>query len=56
MPATSRAQQKLFAVALHHPGSLSAKNRALAMLPMKTLRDFASTATKRLPTHIKRSR
>ena len=43
MPAKSRAQQKLFAIAEHDPSALYAKNKALASLPHATLHEFAAT-------------
>lgn len=43
MPATSPAQQRLFALALHSPGKLRRKNKGLTKLPTKTLHDFAAT-------------
>lgn len=55
MPATSKAQQKLFAIAEHNPSALYAKNKALANLPHKTLHDFASTSVKALPQHVKKA-
>ena len=43
MPAKSRAQQELFAIAEHEPGKLYAKNRGLLKLSHKQLHDFAAT-------------
>jgi|SoimicMinimDraft_4_1059732.scaffolds.fasta_scaffold1547551_1 hypothetical protein len=43
MPAKSKAQQRLFAMAEHNPGALYAKNKALASLPATTLHEFAAT-------------
>lgn len=50
MPATSVAQRRLFAMALHHPDQLHSKNKGLASLPKKTLHDFAAVPEKGLPT------
>jgi len=55
MPAKSRSQQRLFAVAEHHPSALSAKNAKLADLPRKTLHEFAATKTTGLPRHVKKA-
>lgn len=49
MPAKSKAQQKLFAIAEHNPSALYARNKSLAKLPKQTLHDFAATKTKKLP-------
>lgn len=50
MPATSQAQQRLFALAEHNPGKLHEKNKGLANLPQKTLHDFAATPRTGLPS------
>lgn len=42
MPAKTKKQRRLFAIAEHHPEQLYAKNKALASLPRKTLHEFAS--------------
>lgn len=55
MPATSKAQQQLFAIAEHEPGKLHAKNKSLAKLPHQTLHDFAATPSKGLPEHKKKT-
>ena len=54
MPARSKAQQRLFAVAEHNPSALYAKNAKLADLPKSTLHEFAATKVKNKPAHIKR--
>lgn len=54
MPAKSKAQQKLFAIAEHDPSKVSKKNRAILKLKKSTLREFAKTKTKGLPKRIKR--
>jgi hypothetical protein len=54
MPATSKAQQKLFAVAEHAPDKLRSKNRGLLQMSKKQLHDFASTKTSGLPQKVKR--
>lgn len=43
MPAKSKAQRALFAIAEHHPDELYSANKSLAKLPRKTLHEFAST-------------
>ena len=49
MPAKSRAQQALFAIAEHEPNKLHKQNRGLLGLSHQTLHDFAATPTKDLP-------
>jgi hypothetical protein len=44
MPATSPAQQRLFAIAEHNPSALYKENKDLAKLPHKTLHEFAHTS------------
>jgi hypothetical protein len=56
MPAVSRAQQRLFAIAEHEPNKLQRKNRGLLKLSHTQLHDFAATKAKGLPTHVKRPR
>lgn len=52
MPSESGAQQRLFAIAEHHPEKLHANHRALASLSKKTLHDFAATSRHGLPDHV----
>ena len=50
MPAKSKAQQRLMAIALHNPKKLRGKNRQiLKSLSKKQLREFASTKARNLP-------
>ncbi len=49
MPAKSKAQQKVMAIAEHSPGKLYKKNKGLAKMSKSSLHDFASTKTKGLP-------
>lgn len=53
MPATSKAQQQLFAIAEHDPSKLKTKNKGLLKLGKEKLSEFASTKTKNLPSKIK---
>ena len=46
IPANSQAQQRLFAIAEHHPEELHSENSDLAKLSHKTLHDFAATKSK----------
>lgn len=49
MPALSKSQQSLFAIAEHHPEKLHSANRGLLRLSHQQLHDFASTPRKGLP-------
>lgn len=53
MPATSRAQRQLFAIAEHHPEQVSAKNAGVLKMSHQQLHDFAATSEKGLPQHVK---
>jgi hypothetical protein len=56
MPAKSKAQQRLFAIAEHNPSALYAKNAKLADLPQSTKHEFAATKVKGKPEHVKASK
>lgn len=49
MPSVSRSQQRLMAMAAHHPEKVSAKNRGILKMGTSKLREFASTKLKGLP-------
>ena len=49
MPAKSKNQQIMMAIAEHHPGKLYAKNRGVLKMTKKQLHEFASTKRKKLP-------
>jgi hypothetical protein len=53
MPATSKAQRQLMAIAEHHPSEVSAKNRGVLKMSHQQLHDFAATKQKGLPKHVK---
>lgn len=48
MPATSKAQRRLMAIAEHHPSKLHKKNRGVLKMSKGQLSDFASTPEKGL--------
>jgi|TARA_R100000084_G_C4520804_1_gene86712 hypothetical protein len=58
MPAQSKAQRRFFALALQYKrgeiksGDVSAEVKELSKLPEKTLKDFAETSEKNLPSTI----
>lgn len=49
MPALSKSQQRLFAVAEHAPGMLYKRNRGLLHMSHEQLHDFAATPREGLP-------
>ena len=49
MPAQSKAQQEMMAIAEHDPGKLYARNRGVLKMSMGQLHDFAATGRKGLP-------
>lgn len=55
MPAVSKKQQMVMAIAEHSPEKLYGKNRGLLKMSHKQLHDFAHTKRKGLPRS-KRSR
>ena len=53
MPAKTRKQQQLMAIAEHHPEEVYAKNRGVLNMTHQQLHDFA--ATKNAPKKLKKS-
>lgn len=53
MPAKSKKQQKVMAIAMVHPEKLYKRNRKLKKLTKEQLHEFAATRTKELPERIK---
>jgi hypothetical protein len=53
MPATSKAQQQVMAIAEHSPSKLYARNRGLLKMTKSQLHDFAATKRKGLPARAK---
>jgi hypothetical protein len=56
MPAKSKAQQKLAAIAKHHPEKVHAKNKGILDMPANALAEYADTKRKGLPAHTKKSK
>ena len=52
MPATSKAQQALMAIAEHSPEKLYGRNKGVAKMSQSQLHDFAATKRKGLPEHV----
>lgn len=51
MPAVSRKQQQLMAIAEHDPSKVYAKNRGVLKMSHQQLHDFAATKQKELGRH-----
>lgn len=51
MPAKSRAQRIVMAIAEHDPDKLYDRNKGAAKMDKEDLHDFASTPEKGLPEH-----
>jgi hypothetical protein len=49
MPSKSKAQQKLMAIAEHHPEEIKGKNRGVLKMGKQQLHDFAATKRTGLP-------
>lgn len=54
MPAESKAQRTVMAIAEHDPQKLYKKNRSLLRMTHQQLHDFASTPEKGLPERKKK--
>lgn len=52
MPAKSKAQRQLMAIAEHHPEMVNPENRGILKMSRNQLHDFAATREKGLPGHI----
>lgn len=53
MPAKSKAQQQLMALAEHAPSKLFARDKGVAKMSHQQLHDFAATKAKGLPAPVK---
>jgi hypothetical protein len=49
MPALSKSQQALMAIALHNPSKLKKKNQGVLKMSKEQLDEYASTPKKNLP-------
>lgn len=54
MPAVTKAQRRLMAIAKHHPEKVYKRNRSVLKMTGKQLHDFAVTPEKGLPTQRKK--
>ena len=52
MPAKSKAQQELMAIAMHEPEKVYSKNKGVLKMKKKSLADFAKTSRKDLPEKV----
>jgi hypothetical protein len=55
MPALSKKQRELMAIAEHKPGKVKKKNRGVLKMKKSQLHDFAATKEKGLPKKKKKS-
>jgi len=49
MPAKSKKQRRLMAIAEHHPEKLQSKNASVLKMSKQQLHDFAATSESKLP-------
>lgn len=56
MPAKSKKQRRLMAIAEHEPSKLYKRNKGVAKMSKQQLHDFAATKEKKLPTKVKKKR
>lgn len=56
MPAISKAQRIVMAIAEHDPSKLRKKNRGVLKMSKKQLHEFAETPSRGLPEHKSRNR
>lgn len=54
MPAKSKKQQALMAIAEHNPSAIQGKNKGVLEMSHEQLHDFAATPTKGLPKVVKK--
>jgi hypothetical protein len=55
MPAVSKKQRRVIAIAEHHPEELYERNKGLKKMSKKAMHEFAETKEKKLPMKIKDS-
>ncbi len=55
MPAKSKSQQRLFAMAEHNPSMVSDKNKGVLKMSKSQLHDFAATKRSGLPNKVSKS-
>jgi hypothetical protein len=56
MPAKSKKQAIMMAIAEHAPGELFERNKAVLDMPKKSMHDFATTPRKGLPYSAKKKK
>lgn len=54
MPAKSKKQQQMMAIAEHSPADINPKNQDVLKMTHSQLHDFATTSTKGLPIKVKK--
>jgi len=56
MPAVSKSQRRLMAIAEHHPSKIFKKNKGILDMSKKQLKEFASTKESRLPKQVRKKK
>ena len=56
MPARSKKQRRMMAIAEHHPSKLYKKNRGVLKMGKGELHEYAATREKKLPMKKKRKK
>jgi hypothetical protein len=56
MPAKSKSQQQLMAIAEHNPSAVKSENAGILEMSHEQLHDFAATKTEGLPQRVKKKR
>lgn len=56
MPAVSQKQQRLMAIAEHHPEMVKSKNRGVLKMGHEELHHFAATKRKNLPKRARKQK
>ena len=56
MPARSKAQRRLMALAKHSPSKVRGKNKGVLKMSKKQLHDYASTKEKKLPNKVRKKK
>lgn len=51
MPAVSKVQQKVMAIAKNNPNALYKRNKGLLKMSKEELEEYAATKTTKLPKH-----
>ena len=56
MPARSKAQRRLMAIAKHSPSKVRGKNKGVLKMSKKQLHDYAPTKENKLPNKVRKKK